>query len=175
MPHRNTTYCDAACRYRPSGVVCLSVDLSVSLSVCRSVTLVSPAKTAEPIEMPFGLRTRVGPGNHVLDGGSKSPMGRGNFEGEGASHCEVYGHSEVPWAKTAESIKMPFGFWARMGRRNHVLDGGSAVLRDVAMATNFLGTQFAVTGFVGYYNFGCMIASDTLFDARVGFRGQAIR
>jgi len=30
---------------------------------------VSPAKTAEPIEMPFGLRTRVGPGNHVLDGG----------------------------------------------------------------------------------------------------------
>jgi len=30
--------------------------------------LVNPANTAEPIEMPFGLRTRVGPGNHVLDG-----------------------------------------------------------------------------------------------------------
>jgi len=42
---------------------------SVGLSVCRSVTLVSPAKTAEPIAMPSGLRTRVGPGNHVLDGG----------------------------------------------------------------------------------------------------------
>jgi len=27
-------------------------------SVVRSVTIVSPAKTAEPIEMPFGLRTR---------------------------------------------------------------------------------------------------------------------
>jgi len=27
--------------------------------------------------------------------------------------------------------------WARMGPRNHVLDGGPAVLRDVAMATNF--------------------------------------
>jgi len=40
-----------------------------------------------------------------------------------------------------------------MGRRNHVLDGGPEVLRDVAMATNF-GTQFAITGFVGY-NFGC--------------------
>jgi len=38
------------------------------------------------------------------------------------------------------------------------------VLRDVAMATNFR-TQFAITGFVGY-NFGCMIASDTLFDSR---------
>jgi len=41
------------------------------------------------------------------------------------------------------------------------------------MATNF-GIQFAITGFVGY-NFGCMIASDTLFDSGVGFRGQAIR
>ena len=49
---------------------------------------------------------------------------------------------------------------------NYVLDGGSAVLRDVAnaMATNFR-TQFAITGFVGY-NVGCMIASDTLFDFR---------
>ena len=36
------------------------------------------------------------------------------------------------------------------------------MLRDVAMATNF-GTQFAITGFVEY-NFGCMMASDTLFD-----------
>ena len=36
--------------------------LSVDLSVGLSVTLVSPAKTAEPIEMPFGLRTRVGQG-----------------------------------------------------------------------------------------------------------------
>jgi len=43
------------------------------------------------------------------------------------------------------------------------------MLRDVAMATNF-GTQFAITGFVGY-NFGCMIASDTLFDSRGGFSG----
>ena len=51
--------------YRPSSVVCWSV--------YRSVTLVSPAKTAEPIEMPFGLRTRVDSGNHVLDGGSRSP------------------------------------------------------------------------------------------------------
>jgi len=48
--------------------------------VCRSVTLVSPAKTAEPIEMPFGLRARVDPGNHVLDG-VQIPMGKGNFEG----------------------------------------------------------------------------------------------
>ena len=54
----------------------------VCLSVCLSVTLVSPAKTAEPIEMPSGLRTWLGPRNHVLDGGSDAPMGRGKFWGE---------------------------------------------------------------------------------------------
>ena len=39
------------------------------------------------------------------------------------------------------------------------------------MAANF-GTQFAITGFVGY-NFGCMIASDMLFDFRGGFSGSS--
>jgi len=29
---------------------------------------------AEMMEMPFGLRTVVGPGNHVLDGGPDPPM-----------------------------------------------------------------------------------------------------
>ena len=44
-PHRSTAaYC-----YRPSSMV------------CRSVTVVSPAKTAQSIEIPFGLRTQVGP------------------------------------------------------------------------------------------------------------------
>jgi len=55
---------------------------SVGLSVSLSVTLVSPAKTAAPIELPFGLRTWVGPGNHVSDGGPDPPMGRGKFLGE---------------------------------------------------------------------------------------------
>jgi len=53
----------------------------VAWSVGLSVALVDPAKTAEPIEMPFGLRTRVGPRNHILDGGPDVPTGRGNFEG----------------------------------------------------------------------------------------------
>jgi len=43
---------------------------------------VSPAKTAEPIETPFGLRTPVGQENHMLDVGSDPHMGRGNFEGK---------------------------------------------------------------------------------------------
>ena len=51
-----------------------------------------------------------------------------------------------------------------------MLDGGPAMLRDVAIATNF-GTQFAINGFVNY-NFGSMIGSDTLFDSRGGFSGS---
>ena len=119
-PHRTTTHVDAAYSYRPSSVVCRSVCRSVGLSV----TLVSPAKTAAPIELPFGLRTWVGLGNHVLDG-DPDPRGKGQiFGGEWASHCKVQGHSMVICAKTAEPIGMPFGLWAWMGRRNHVLDGG---------------------------------------------------
>ena len=71
-------YIDAAYTYRPSSVV------------CRSVTLVSPAKTAALIKLPFGLRTWMGPGKHVLDGGPDPPMGMGNFLGEnGQAHCKV--------------------------------------------------------------------------------------
>jgi len=54
------------------------------LSVGLSVTLVSRAKRAQPLEMPFWLRTRVGPGNRVLDGGPDPPWegGKGHFSGE---------------------------------------------------------------------------------------------
>ena len=141
----------------------------VCLSVCLSVTL-CPAKTAEPIKMPFGLHPRMGPGNH--DGVPDSLMGRGNFEG--ASHCKVYRHSAVISAKTAEPIEVPFGLWAAMGPRNCLLDESPQLLRDVTMAANF-GTQFAITVVwlsMGY-NFGCMIASDTLFDSRGGFLGSS--
>jgi len=58
--------------YRPRSVVCRSVSWFAPVSV----TLVSPTKTAEPIEMPFGLRIRVGPGNRVLDG-VQIPHGKG--------------------------------------------------------------------------------------------------
>ena len=109
-------YVDAVYCYRPSSMVCRSVG--------QSVTLVSPAKMAEPIKMPFGLRTWVGPGHHVLDGVQIPTMGRGNFEGERGDSLYSIGHSVVICAKTAEPIEMPFG----MGPRNHVLDGGSRCL-----------------------------------------------
>ena len=50
-------------------------------SVGLSVTVVSPAKTAEPIELLFGLRTPVGQRNHVLDCGADAPTRKGTFTG----------------------------------------------------------------------------------------------
>jgi len=45
--------------------------------VRRSVTIVNPAKSPKPIEMSF----RVGPRNHVLDGGANSPLERAILRG----------------------------------------------------------------------------------------------
>jgi len=50
----------------------------------------------------------------------------------------------------AKPIEMPFGLWARMVPRYHVLDGGPQVLTAVAMATNFWLSMG--------YNFRCMIS-----------------
>jgi len=50
----------------------------VAWSVGRSVMIVSPAKMAEPIEMPFGVWTQVDPRNH-LSNGSRSPQVKGQF------------------------------------------------------------------------------------------------
>jgi len=41
----------------------------------------SPAKTSEPIEMPFGMWTSVGPRNHVLVEGSDLPREEAVFWG----------------------------------------------------------------------------------------------
>jgi len=51
---------------------------SLCRSVSRSVTVLNPAKTAEPIEMSFGLWARVSSGNHALNGGSDI-HGKGKF------------------------------------------------------------------------------------------------
>jgi len=61
-----TTYAAYCCRQ--SSMVCLSVRRLVSRSVRPSVTILSPAKAAEAITMSFGMLSRVGPRNHVLDG-----------------------------------------------------------------------------------------------------------
>jgi len=147
----------------------------VAWSVCRSVCYTSePCKNGCIDRDAVLVEDLGGPRKPPVRWGSRSPHGKGQFKGgKGRPIVKFCGDSAVICAKTAKPIQMPFGLWAWMSRRHHVLDGGPAVLRDVAMATNF-GTQFAITGFVGY-NYGCMIASDTLFDSRGVFLGQAIR
>ena len=57
------------------------------------------AKTAEPIEMPFGGLTQVGPRNHVLDRGSTSSSGRVNFGGYPANWKALWVSAAVYAAK----------------------------------------------------------------------------
>jgi len=57
-------------------------------SVGRFVTVVSPAETAEPIKMPFGL-TRVGSRNHVLAGVNIPSWEGAILRGGRAAHCKV--------------------------------------------------------------------------------------
>jgi len=131
-------YVDVVYCYRPSSVVWRSVCLSHcqrrlwerlfkrrfinGLTYLLTYLLVSPAKTAEPIEMPFGLRTWVSPENHALDAGPET-HGKWQFSGEGASHWKVQEHSAVICAKTTDTIEMLFGFWPRIAPWNHLLDG----------------------------------------------------
>ena len=71
--------------HRIAQMRCIGADVSmVGLSVCLSVGHVTdryPAKTAGPIEMPFGMCGGMGNSNHVLDGSPHPPMVRGNFGG----------------------------------------------------------------------------------------------
>jgi len=49
----------------------------------RDTLRLAVKKTAEPIEMLFGLWVRIGPRNHVLDGVTPDPSWEGgNFKGE---------------------------------------------------------------------------------------------
>jgi len=61
---------------------------SVSRSVILSVTIMSPVEMAEPMEMPFGLWSWVGPRKHVLDGGP-NPCARAILSRKDAAHCKV--------------------------------------------------------------------------------------
>ena len=84
---------------------------SVGLSVCHTS---QPCKTAEPIDMPFELRTGWDQ-QPCIRWGSRSPT-EGAIVGKG----KVWVLSAVSCAKTAEPIGLPFGLCIRVGRRNHV-------------------------------------------------------
>jgi len=56
--------------------------------------------------------------------GVQIPHGKGQTFGENGRPIVKYRSTlRSICAKTAEPIGMPFGLWARVGCRNHVLDG----------------------------------------------------
>jgi len=84
---------------------------------------VSPAKTAEPIGIPFGLRTRVDIENHVLDGVQVHPSAEAFLgiwgQEEPIVHVSIGIFCCELCARSAEPIDLPFGLWTRVGRRKH--------------------------------------------------------
>ena len=101
--------------------------MSVRLSVSLSVTVVSPAKTTEvdePINLPFGLSTRVGSRKHVLDGAGVyvSPMEMGKFDGKlGGPFYSIGKLCRELCKMAAEPIEITF----RVGQRKQVLRGSA--------------------------------------------------
>ena len=71
-----------------------------------------PCKTVEPIEMPYGELTQVGPKNHVLDG-VQIPQRKGRFLGFSALklYWKALGVFAMVYAKTTEPTQMPFKGW----------------------------------------------------------------
>ena len=82
--------------------------------------------------MPFGLRTRVGPGSHVLHG-VEIPHGTGQFWGGKGRPIVRYRDTAVTYVKIAEPIVMQFGLWARSASRNHEMNGGPNLPREWAI------------------------------------------
>jgi len=120
--------------------------MSVCLSICRSVCHNSqPCKNGCTDRDAVWVDDSGGPKEPCIRSGPDPPWG--NLVHPIVKYRDTA--TAVPYAKTAEPIEVLFGFWAWMGQRNHMLDGNPAVLRDVAMATNY-GTQFAIAGFMSF-------------------------
>jgi len=112
------TYVDAADYYRPSSVVWRSV--------CRSVTLVSPAKTAEPIEMPFvdsGAPKEAQVQSYSSDGASMQNFNRIR---QVAPMCR---HGRAHWRHLANTIEPS-------------VCGGDAVLCQITSIACYYYTPF---------------------------------
>jgi len=99
---------------RPQRCSLLPYNYSV---VCLSVCL---TKTDEPIKVSFGLWTRVGPTNRVLDGGWRIPAGKWQFGGGG--YCSPIEMRQTAWALNS---KRP----GSAGRRTCTQGTDSAICR----------------------------------------------
>jgi len=141
--------------------------------VCRSVCqAMKPAKAAEPIEMLFGLRTRVGPGNHVLDGGPKMLRDVAmatNFGTKMAMLCEndskyAVGYGRIEWsANRLQILSIPctkgmlpwqpflsFYVWGAHWRHLANVTGTVCKRRRCGLMSNFFDHLFSLFIFLTY-------------------------
>jgi len=121
------------------------VVVAAAAAAASVAVICAKTKTAEPIEMRFGLRTRVGPENDVLDGGPDLPVERGNFGGERGAHSKIYA---ISCAKTAELIDLSFGLWTRVGPRKHRFNR----IRQVALMCPILLNRLSAAVMRSYVN-----------------------
>jgi len=99
--------------------------------------------------------------------GVQIPNGKRHFFLGGGTGRPIVKYMDITviCAKTAEPIKMPFGYGLRWAPQITCFRWGSTGAKGRGMATNFWLSMC--------YNFGCMIASDMLFDSRGGFSGSS--
>jgi len=103
-PHHSITYVDADVTNRVAWSVCWCV----GLSICHSS---EPWKTAEPIDMPFGLRTWVGSNEPCIRWVPDPPLGRGNFEGKWQSIIKYKDALQWSMQKWLNRSRCRFGTW----------------------------------------------------------------
>ena len=109
---------------------CVSVCVSVCLSICLSARI-SPEPHSRSL-LNFLCTLPCGRGSVLLWQGGELTSARGTFEGflpiDNALYSIVFGTH----TKTAEAIEMPLAMMTRVGRRYHMLDGGSDPQRELA-------------------------------------------
>jgi len=120
---------------------------------------VSCAKTAEPMEMPFGLWARMGPRNQVFHGSPEVPR-------------------DVAMATNFGTNIAITGFLRTIATGQLVMEGGLSGQPTKCRYCRYLALKrrcqpMANTFWLWMgYKFACVIASGTIFDSRGGFSGS---
>ena len=98
---------------------------------------------AKAIKLPFALRIRVGPMNHILHDVYRPTWEGAIFSGKQADHCKVQGHSAVICTNTAEPIDLVLRFVGSSGTKDAQVQLYSSLVRWCQYA--LIGGHVAVT------------------------------
>jgi len=92
----------------------------VYVSVCLSVTVLSPAKNGWTDREAVWVVDSDRPKDPSVRWGPDPPCEGAILRAKGTAHCKV---SAMSCAKTADPINLLFGLWTRTGPRKHAFDG----------------------------------------------------